>query len=787
MLFYGTIKFRFYYIMKPYIKSILRRKVLKIKRNFFDYLSVLKYTFMLLFFVIFNRLGVGVLPYSIAPFFAFLSQGASLIVTPILFIGSFLFLGEVGLLLSAGCISALSILITFLHKNFSNKINASFMLYCILLSLIFVIVGNTEKEILMIDRSIVAVVCVILSFLCYYAIKAVNEKGLKFKFGLDELACIIILAVLFGVGISNFLSPAVWKGLCVFIILLTAFTYRLSYATILSGALGISLSIFYGNLNYVSVFLVWGLTIECLIPLNRHLAVIGVLLVDFLIGNAFGVYATYDISQIVPLAIGALTFSLIPYKPLCELKEKLYSFREKQLSRQAINRNRLMVSNRLYELSTVFTEMAGAFTAFCQNDITEESAKARIEHEIYNTVCKNCELYNRCISQEFSIKRCLSKMTDIGFAKGKLSLIDLSKEMTDICFKPNNIIYGINKLLAEYRQMVMDNANVASGRELIASEVSGVAEVLRALAVETGGLLKYQSRIERALFDKLSKSGFMVSEILVYGEEERLSVGLIITMKEFSISQLEMVISSALGANMRLADKNDFSDDKCFLTFTKACDYDAVFGIAKAKKDGSEISGDTHSVTRILDDKFLVALSDGMGSGKKAEAVSNASLSLIESFYKAGLNSSLILNTVNRLLAINTEEIFTALDISVINLKNCSADFIKYGSPYSFIIGAGGIKIVEGNSLPLGIIDKLNPSVCHTTINDGDVILLLTDGVSDAFGSSGEMIDFLRTVPAKNPQTLANEILERAIELNGGKHNDDMSALAVRVFKKTAI
>ena len=120
-------------------------------------------------------------------------------------------------------------------------------------------------------------------------------------------------------------------------------------------------------------------------------------------------------------------------------------------------------------------------------------------------------------------------------------------------------------------------------------------------------------------------------------------------------------------------------------------------------------------------------------------------------------------------------------------VSDVGVDFIKYGSPYSFIIGAGGIRIVEGNSLPLGIIDKLNPSVCHTAINDGDVILLLTDGVSDAFGSSGEMIDYLRSVPAKNPQTLANEILKKAISLSDGKKNDDMSALAVRVFKKSAV
>ena len=65
-----------------------------------------------------------------------------------------------------------------------------------------------------------------------------------------------------------------------------------------------------------------------------------------------------------------------------------------------------------------------------------------------------------------------------------------------------------------------------------------------------------------------------------------------------------------------------------------------------------------------------------------------------------------------------------------------------------------------------------------------DMIVLTTDGISDAFGSSQEVIDFLRKVPAKNPQNLADELLNKAITMADGKKRDDMSVLAVRVYKK---
>jgi stage II sporulation protein E len=326
--------------------------------------------------------------------------------------------------------------------------------------------------------------------------------------------------------------------------------------------------------------------------------------------------------------------------------------------------------------------------------------------------------------------------------------------------------------------------NVKTGRDLLASEASGIAEILSGLALETGTLVKYHTRLERTLTNALFKRGFLIEELLIFGEEELITVGLIVVMKEFSISQITSTVSKVIGKDMMVFEQVEISKDKCYLSFRRSPPLDAVFGIARAVKDGSPASGDTHATSRITDNRFLAALSDGMGSGESAKEISSASLSLIESFYKAGLKSGLILNTVNRLLSINTEDSFAALDVTVINLFDCSADFIKYGSPYGFIIGKGGVKIVEGDSLPLGIIDELKPTVCQTQLSPGDMVVMLTDGISDAFGSSSDMIDFLHTLPAKNPQTFADKILGKAIELSGGKKNDDMTVLAVRIFKR---
>ena len=67
--------------------------------------------------------------------------------------------------------------------------------------------------------------------------------------------------------------------------------------------------------------------------------------------------------------------------------------------------------------------------------------------------------------------------------------------------------------------------------------------------------------------------------------------------------------------------------------------FDASFGIAACPKHGETASGDTHSILKIDERRFLVALSDGMGSGDAARDVSARTLSLLESFYKTGMPS----------------------------------------------------------------------------------------------------------------------------------------------------
>ena len=95
---------------------------------------------------------------------------------------------------------------------------------------------------------------------------------------------------------------------------------------------------------------------------------------------------------------------------------------------------------------------------------------------------------------------------------------------------------------------------------------------------------------------------------------------------------------------LTLSEKIPLTNDRsCFILKRKAA-FDAAFGIAAKVKSGENASGDTHSIVKIDERRFLVALSDGMGSGENARDVSDKTLNLLESFYKAKMPSETVLS-----------------------------------------------------------------------------------------------------------------------------------------------
>ena len=206
-----------------------------------------------------------------------------------------------------------------------------------------------------------------------------------------------------------------------------------------------------------------------------------------------------------------------------------------------------------------------------------------------------------------------------------------------------------------------------------------------------------------------------------------------------------------------------------------------TFGVSAVAKDGNEVSGDTHSVVTTDNGKCIVALCDGMGSGDKAEKMSATSIGLVESFYRAGFDSDVILSCVNKLLTSAGNEVFCAVDIAVLDVYNGLTDFIKLGASVGLVKSDNKVEIVSGSSLPLGVLDEMTPSVTQKALVSGDVIVLFSDGVVDCFTDVNNLAAAFEEVSLNVPQSIAEVLLAKALKLIGNKPHDDMTVVVAKL------
>ena len=169
-----------------------------------------------------------------------------------------------------------------------------------------------------------------------------------------------------------------------------------------------------------------------------------------------------------------------------------------------------------------------------------------------------------------------------------------------------------------------------------------------------------------------------------------------------------------------------------------------------------------------------------MGSGENAQHLSEVSLNLIENFYKAGFENEIILNSVNKLLTINSEECFSALDICVVDLKKELIDFIKLGAPVGFVKKDNDTEIIESGSLPIGILEEISPVVTKKIITGNEILILVSDGVIESFRGEENLKNYINSLSLLNPQQISEEII------NNCKQNeilDDCTCIALRIFE----
>lgn len=235
-------------------------------------------------------------------------------------------------------------------------------------------------------------------------------------------------------------------------------------------------------------------------------------------------------------------------------------------------------------------------------------------------------------------------------------------------------------------------------------------------------------------------------------------------------------------------DKKNLSTGVYIQTYSAEDKFGLAVGSSKTTKHGSKISGDSNLQIRLDDGKYLLAISDGMGSGESAKKSSKFVINTLNNFLEKGFEEKDVLNLINSELNLNkNDEMYASVDMSILDLYTGNISMIKNGACNTYIKTKKDIRVFSSNEMPVGIVENVELYREMCSLNEGDIILMCSDGLLDASkddAKSDWIQDFLKNINTTNVQKIADLIVSEAIDNSYGNVKDDITVVVAKIIKK---
>lgn len=337
-----------------------------------------------------------------------------------------------------------------------------------------------------------------------------------------------------------------------------------------------------------------------------------------------------------------------------------------------------------------------------------------------------------------------------------------------------------------------EKKNVGKQLNEVSKAISAIAEDLKEDAKnETENEEKYST--EKETISLLLKEKDILAQDILINKKDDDRFKIKIYVEKNKNKNVEDIILNILNKNLKekfkLENKENIENKHTIkYSFISDDKYYIEIGQAIAIKDGMTVSGDSILRTELKDGKHLLALSDGMGSGPEARKSSQIVISLLKRLLNSGFNKETSIDLINSNLLNIDKDIYATLDIAIVDLYKGTIEFIKNGSSPTYIKNRKKVQMIKSAALPTGIVKNISINSVERKIQDGDIVLMCTDGVVDSnieYKNKSLWIKYLiEDIQNSNPQKIADLVINEAIDNNYGKVKDDMSILVYKIMKR---
>ncbi len=377
------------------------------------------------------------------------------------------------------------------------------------------------------------------------------------------------------------------------------------------------------------------------------------------------------------------------------------------------------------------------------------------------------------------------------FAKNNSYIVDskdkeISQRLED---NINQAIRCINTAFKLSKTNFIWMKKIEETKQNMEAQLNSVSKAISGIAKNMEDDLKKEvefGKEKQEIIDKLKLKSIEAEEIAIkkngrYIVEIYLAKG----QDEIENNQIEKIVSDVLKESIVINEEACIGNKISLISDDK---YIMAIGMATKTKAEAEISGDNMINVRLKDGKYLVAISDGMGSGKKANESSKQALEMLENLLMTGFDKNTSIQLINTGLITKNEEIFATLDIAIIDLYAGTVEMIKSGACPTYFKNNKKVQTIKSQSLPAGMIKDLKLEVFEKDIENKEIMLMCTDGILDSnveYKNKELWIKYLlEDIETDNTKKIADLLLNESIDNNFGTPKDDMSIFVCKFRRK---
>lgn len=612
--------------------------------------------------------------------------------------------------------------------------------------------------------------------------------------GNEELISMAVLlsAIVYSLPDTIWYQFSVRESVIYFFILLLGYKYGAGAGAILGSCLGLVMGLGSQSPVYIGMYCLLGICAGMLREMGRIAAALtfaaaGICLDLFYMSHYMNPVVIRGISS------AAVVFIFIPGQYLYRI---YFGGRlHEQNGTGRANREEAAV-RRLLEFSDSFRRLSKTFSVLgeTRGRLSQKEVEDIFE-EMSDKLCSRCKKRSYCVNRDkYDSYQTSISILNAARERGSILPEDLPDGFARRCVNLDAFLDETNRELAVATINLNWQNRMAESREAVAGQLGEVADIIKEFTNEFYEMKEVDTAVGETIAKALRLNHIEVSDIAIvenrYKKEEiymtvRTRHGRCITTREMA-----QLVGKIYGKRLRPSGetKNIVSKDFDKVVLMEDGDFKVLTGNARKSRQGEEICGDNFSFLNLESGEVVMMLSDGMGCGNAAYEESGTVIELLEEFLEAGFSEKAAIRLINSILVLRSgDKTFSTLDMGVLNLYTGVCNFIKIGASTTFIRRDGWVETIESATLPVGVFNHMDIDDVSKKLYNGDVIVMVSDGVMDSIrGMEPELYleKLIREFTGKNPQEMADYLLQKVMEQTGAQIKDDMSILTAGIWEK---